>query len=145
MLRPTTDRTRTRARHRRARGAFLRLEVLALVVVAICLAVLSSSSTPARADLELTSGPGDSLTLSNDKEGAAILSLGGMRPGDSVTDTVTLGNTGTVPGDLSLSARTCSTRPAPAAERSRASSNSSSGTSRTWAPRSRSTTARSTL
>jgi hypothetical protein len=103
MLRPTTDRTRTRARHRWARGAFLRLEVLALVVVAICVAVLSSSSTPARADLELTSGPGDSLTLSNDREGAAILSLGGMRPGDSVADTVTLGNTGTVPGDLSLS------------------------------------------
>jgi hypothetical protein len=103
MLRPTTDRTRPRARHRWARGAFLRLEVLALVVVAICVAVLSSSSTPARADLELTSGPGDSLTLSNDREGAAILSLGGMRPGDSVADTVTLGNTGTVPGDLSLS------------------------------------------
>ena len=103
MLRPTTDRTRPRARHRWARGAFLRLEVLALVVVAICLVVLSSSSTPARADLELTSGPGDSLTLSNDREGAAILSLGGMRPGDSVADTLTLGNTGTVPGDLSLS------------------------------------------
>jgi spore coat-associated protein N len=103
MLRPTTDRTRTRARHRWACGAFLRLEVLALVVVAICLVILSSSSTPARAELQLASSPGDSLTLSNDKEGAAILSLGGMRPGDSVTDTVTLGNTGTVPGDLSLS------------------------------------------
>jgi Big-like domain-containing protein len=103
MLRPTTDRTRTRARLRWARGAFLRLEVLALVVVAICVAVLSSSTQPSRAELELTSGPGDSLTLSNDKEGAAILSLGGMRPGHSVTDTVTLGNTGTVPGDLSLS------------------------------------------
>jgi hypothetical protein len=103
MLRATTDRTRTRARHRWARGAFLRLEVLALVVVAICLAVLSSSSQPSRAELQLTSGAGDSLTLSNDKEGAAVLNLGGMRPGDSVTDTVTLGNTGTVPGDLSLS------------------------------------------
>jgi hypothetical protein len=103
MLRATTDRTRTRARHRWARGAFLRLEVLALVVVAICLAVLSSSWQPSRAELELTSGPGDSLTLSNDKDGAAILNLGGMRPGDSVTDTVTLGNTGTLSGDLSLS------------------------------------------
>jgi Big-like domain-containing protein len=102
MLRPTTDRTRPRARHRWARGAFLRLEVLALVVVAICLAVLSSSSQPSRAELELTSGPG-SLTLSNDKAGAAILDIGEMRPGESVTDTVTLGNTGTVPGDLSLS------------------------------------------
>src|SRR6266511_3433750 len=109
MLRPTTDRTRTRARHRRA-------------VVAICLAVLSSSSTPARADLELTSGPGDSLTLSNDKEGAAILSLDEMRPGDSVTDTVTLGNTGTVPVDPSFS-----------------------GTSLTRAPRSWSSAARSAL
>jgi hypothetical protein len=95
------------------RRIFLRLEVLAVVVVAVCLAVLSSSSTPARADLELTSGPGDSLTLSNDKEGAAILSLGGMRPGDSVTDTVTLGNTGTVPGDLSLSTSNLLDTPGP--------------------------------
>jgi hypothetical protein len=113
LLRPTTDRTRTRARHRWARGAFLRLEVLALVVVAVCLAVLSSSSTPARAELELTSGPGDSLTLSNDKEGAAVLNLGGMRPGDSVTDTVTLGNTGTIPGDLSLSTSNLLDTPGP--------------------------------
>jgi hypothetical protein len=82
---------------------FLRLEIVAVVAVAICLAVLSGGQKPSRAaDLELTAGPGGSLTLSNDKEGAAILSLGGMRPGDLVTDTVTLGNTGTVPGDLSL-------------------------------------------
>jgi Big-like domain-containing protein len=94
---------RPRARHRWARGAFLRLEVLALVVVAVCLAVLSSSSAPTRAaELQLASGPGGSLTLSNDKEGVAVLSLAGMRPGDSVTDSVTLGNTGTLPGDLSL-------------------------------------------
>ena len=82
---------------------FSRLEVTAVVVVAICLAVLSGGQKPSRAaDLELAAGPGGTLTLSNDKEGAAILSLGGMRPGDLVTDTVTLGNTGTLPGDLSL-------------------------------------------
>jgi hypothetical protein len=85
------------------RRLLLRLEVLAVVVVAVCLAVLSGGQKPSRAaQLELASGPGGSLTLSNDKEGAAILSLGGMRPGDSVTDTVTLGNTGSLDGDLSL-------------------------------------------
>jgi hypothetical protein len=84
------------------RRVFLRLEVLAVLIVAVCLAVLSGAEKPARADLELASGPGGSLALSNDKEGAAILSLDGMRPGDSVTDTVALGNTGTLDGDLSL-------------------------------------------
>ena len=84
------------------RRLFHRLEVLVVVVVAICLAVLSGGQQPSRAQLQLASGPGGSLTLSNDKEGAAVLSLGGMRPGDSVTDTVTLGNTGTLDGDLSL-------------------------------------------
>jgi hypothetical protein len=84
------------------RRLFLRLEVLAVIIVAICLAVLSGGQKPSRAELQLASGPGGSLTLSNDKEGAAILWLDGMRPGDSVTDTVTLGNTGTLDGDLSL-------------------------------------------
>lgn len=85
------------------RRLFLRLEVVAVVVAALCLAVLAGGQQPSHAQLELASGPGGSLTLSNDKEAAAILSLGGMRPGDSVTDTVTLGNTGTLDGDLSLS------------------------------------------
>src|SRR4029453_1284049 len=86
------------------RRLFLRLEVLLVVVIAFCLAVLSGGQKPSRAaQLELAAGPGGSLTLSNDKEGAAILSLGGMRPGDSATSTVTLGNTGTLDGDLSLS------------------------------------------
>jgi hypothetical protein len=85
------------------RHVFLRPEVLAVVIVAICLAVLSGGQQPSRAELELAAGPGGSLTLSNDKEGAAVLSISGMRPGDSVTDTVTLGNTGTLDGDLALS------------------------------------------
>ena len=86
------------------RRLFLRLEVLVVAIVAVSLAALSASSEgPARPELDLTAGPGDTLTLSNSKEGSAILSLGGMRPGDFVTDTVTLGNTGTVPGDLTLS------------------------------------------
>jgi hypothetical protein len=85
------------------RRLFLRFEVIVVLVVAVCLAALAASSrTAERPELELTAGPGDTLTLSNSKEGSAILSLGGMRPGDSVTDTVTLGNTGTIPGDLTL-------------------------------------------
>src|SRR6266550_2250280 len=92
---------RPRARHSWARGAFLRLEVGALVLVAVCVVILSASRQPERIDIQLTGG-GGSLTLSNTKEGAAVLSLGGIKPGDSTTDTVTLGNTGTLPGDLSL-------------------------------------------
>ena len=85
------------------RRIFLRLEVLVVLIVAACLAALSASSGAVeRPELELAAGPGDTLTLLNSKEGSAILSLGGMRPGDSVTDTVTLGNTGTIPGDLTL-------------------------------------------
>src|SRR5688500_6968856 len=85
------------------RRLFLRFEVIIVLVVAACLAVLSASSRAVeRPELQLTAGPGDTLTLSNSKEGSAILSLGGMRPGDSVTDTVTLGHTGTIPGDLTL-------------------------------------------
>jgi PASTA domain-containing protein/Big-like domain-containing protein len=95
--------TRARARHRWARGAFLRLEVLVVLIVAVCLGVLSASQRPERIHIQLTGGGGGSLTLSNTKEGAAILTLAGMRPGETVMDTVTLGNTGTVPGDLSLS------------------------------------------
>jgi hypothetical protein len=88
---------------RRILITLLRPEMIVLLAVAIVLAVVSTSTRPSRADLQLASGPGDTLTLSNDKEGAAILSISGMRPGDSLTDTVTLGNTGTVPGDLTLS------------------------------------------
>ena len=96
------------------RRLFLRFEVIVVIVVAACLAALAAASEPAaRPELELTAGPGDTLTLANSKEAGAILSLGGMRPGDSVTDTVTLGNTGTIPGDLTLSTSNLVDTPGP--------------------------------
>lgn len=94
--------TPRRARLGRARG-LLRPELIALVVLALAVAALSASSRLSSADVELTAGGGGALTLSNTKEGSAILALGGMRPGDFVDGTVTIGNTGAVPGDLSLS------------------------------------------
>lgn len=87
---------------RRAR-LVARPELLALIVIAVALAAFSARARPASADIELTSSHG-SLSLSNTREGSAILSLSPMRPGDSVTGIVTLGNTGTVAGDLTLSA-----------------------------------------
>jgi PASTA domain len=96
------------------RRLFLRFEVIVVLVVAACLAALAAASEPAASPkLELTAGPGDTLTLANSKEAGAILSLGGMRPGDSVTDTVSLGNTGTIPGDLTLSTSNLVDTPGP--------------------------------
>ena len=74
-----------------------------MLVVAAALVLLAATSRPAAAEIELTAGGGGALTISNSKEASAILSLAGMRPGESVQGTVTIGNTGTVAGDLSLS------------------------------------------
>lgn len=78
-------------------------ELIVVVVLAVVLAALSASSRLSSGDVRLTAGASGSLTLSNSREGSAILALGGMRPGDSVNGTLTIGNTGTVSGDLSLS------------------------------------------
>jgi hypothetical protein len=94
--------------------ALARPELLALVVIAVALAAFSARARPATADIELLSG-GGSLSLSNSREGSAILSLAPMRPGDSVTGTVTIGNTGTLPGDLTLSTSNLVNVPGPSA------------------------------
>jgi hypothetical protein len=85
------------------RKLFRRLDLIAVVVVAVALAALTASAGPSRPDVELTAGPGGTLTISNSREGLAILSLAGMRPGDTVSDTVTIGNSGDVSGAFSLS------------------------------------------
>jgi hypothetical protein len=85
------------------RRALAAPELIVVVVLALVIGALSASTRLSSADVELTAGAGGSLTLSNSNEGSAILALGGLRPGDSVDGTVTIGNTGTVPGDLALS------------------------------------------
>jgi hypothetical protein len=89
-------------RPRKRLRVLLRPELLALAAIAIGLAVVSARGAPPTAQLELLSSHG-SLSLSNSREGSAILSLAPMRPGDTVSGTVTIGNTGTVAGDLVLS------------------------------------------
>ena len=83
-------------------------------MIAVALAAFSARARPATADIELLAG-GGSLSLSNSREGSAILSLAPMRPGDSVTGTVTIGNTGTLPGDLTLSTSNLVNVPGPGA------------------------------
>ncbi|MGH9032927.1 MAG: PASTA domain-containing protein, partial [Acidimicrobiia bacterium] len=95
------------------RRALASPELIVVAVVAVVLAALSASSRLSSADVRLTAGADGSLTLSNSKEGSAILALDGMRPGDTVDGTLTIGNTGTVPGDLSLSTSNLVDTPGP--------------------------------
>ena len=68
----------------------------------------------------LTQATGD-LRLSNSADGQAIFQASGLAPGRSVTGTVQLTNSGTLPGDLSLQQLDVSDSPAPAAAGSRTS------------------------
>jgi hypothetical protein len=51
----------------------------------------------------MTSAASGGLTVSNSRDGEAILGAQGMRPGDRVTGTVRIGNASTLPAELSLS------------------------------------------
>jgi hypothetical protein len=79
-----------------------RLLALAAIgaVVAVCAGSgLARPAQPAQA--VLTDATGD-LHLANSRDGQAIFQAGGLAPGRSVTGTVQLVNTGTMPGDLNL-------------------------------------------
>jgi spore coat-associated protein N len=78
------------------------IATLAILVLAAAALVASSASFTAQtanAGNVFTTG---ALTMSNDKAPGAILTLPGMKPGDSVSGTVKLQNTGTVDGVFSL-------------------------------------------
>lgn len=82
-------------------AGYVARSVLALALsVCLALAVRAPAAAP-HASLELVDG---TLSMSNSKAGAAILSASGMGPGDVATGNVTIANTGSVSGDFSLSA-----------------------------------------
>lgn len=79
------------------------LAVLAGVLLAAGIAVGSGAAFTAQ-----TANPGNafasgSLTMSNSKDNAAVLTASGMKPGDSTSGTVDIQNTGTISGTFSLS------------------------------------------
>jgi spore coat-associated protein N len=79
------------------------LGVLAGVLLALGIAVGSGATFTAQ-----TANPGNSfasgsLTMSNSKDNAAVLTASNMKPGDSTTGTVDIQNTGSISGIFTLS------------------------------------------
>jgi spore coat-associated protein N len=89
------------------------LLVVLLLLLAVGVAVGSSAvftSSSVNPDNTFTSG---TLSQSNSKEGAAILTASGMVPGQSSDGTVTIKNTGDVSGAFTLSASGLTDNPGP--------------------------------
>ena len=85
-------------------GSFSVSRLLSLAAICAVVAVCASSglARPAEpAQAVLTQATGD-LHLTNSRDGQAIFEARGLAPGRSVTGTVQLANSGTLPGDLSL-------------------------------------------
>jgi hypothetical protein len=89
-----------------AAGKLLRLVRTAAVLVAgfaaIYVAVTLPRGEAREARLRLTSAHG-TLSHTNSRDGSAILTAGDLKPGATATGTVTLRNTGSLPGSLTLS------------------------------------------
>jgi spore coat-associated protein N len=88
------------------------LSLAAICAVAVAWAG-TGAATPERApEAVLISATGD-LQLSNSADGQAIFQASGLAPGRSVSGTVRLTNSGTLPGDLSLQQLDVSDSPGP--------------------------------
>ena len=85
------------ANPRLALGALLTLLLAAAAVVGSGADFTASSANPANTFAAGT------LTISNSKEGAAVLSASGLKPGNSATGTVDIENTGDLSGIFTLS------------------------------------------
>ena len=76
----------------------------ALAALAAALAVVAFAATtgPSGPELSLTAGGGGPLSIQNSEDGS-LLTVGGMAPGDTEAGAVTITNTGSRPGDLTVS------------------------------------------
>jgi len=88
------------------------LSLAAICAVAIACAVAGAAKPERGPQAVLTAATGD-LQLSNSADGQAIFQASGLAPGRSVTGTVQLRNSGTLPGDLSLQQLDVSDSPGP--------------------------------
>jgi spore coat-associated protein N len=79
------------------------LGVLALALLAIAVAVGSGATFTAQSTNPGNALAAGTLTMSNSKDNQAILTSSNMKPGDSSTGTLDIGNTGSIGGAFSLS------------------------------------------
>jgi spore coat-associated protein N len=79
------------------------LGALAVVLTAVGIAVGSGADFTAQTANPSNTFASGTLTMSNSKDAAAILTASNMKPGDSSTGTVDIQNTGTLVGTFSLS------------------------------------------
>jgi hypothetical protein len=79
------------------------LGVLALVLAAVGVAIGSGADFSAQTANPSNTFAAGTLTMSNSNNAAAILTAANMKPGDSSTGTVDIGNTGSLGGTFSVS------------------------------------------
>lgn len=91
-----------------------------LLLAAWALAIAFASGTGLRTEEHprlVASTNGNSLVMSNSKDGFAILAASGLKPGQTVTGTVTITNEGAVDGDFTLDKANLSDTSAPVSQR----------------------------
>lgn len=77
--------------------------VLAIVLLAVALAVGSGAAFTAQTANPDNTFASDTLSMTNSKDAAAVLTASGMKPGDTATGKVDIGNTGSLSGVFTLS------------------------------------------
>ena len=79
------------------------LGALFLILAAVGVAIGSGANFTAQTANPSNTFSSGTLSMSNSKDGAAVLTASNMKPGDVSTGTVDIGNTGSVAGTFSLS------------------------------------------